>query len=350
MPSSVKKNLVSPNRRKGRPPWRPDLMVVERLAQPGVTFDQIAVLLGINRATLFRKKQESEEFCDAIRRGRAKGLLAVSNALYEQVKANNVSATIRLLKKLGWNKRDSRSCPDPWYVAEINQKKWRRRFRSLIRFMTLEERNRYVELNVRVAERKKAAGRGGHTDVGDRRENLKERDNSDRFGSKPPRRRTGRPRWLPPQLSVVTGLAERGLTLDDIALCLEINRATLFRRIRSDEDFAQAIATGRARALAFVSGKLFEQARKGKLRALIFYLRTVHGWGENRPEHEHGPGCILAEERERGMAESRLLTIAERKAYLDIVNKAEERMKAAGARVPDDGLDEWGNVKARSSF
>jgi hypothetical protein len=46
----------------------------------------------------------------------------------------------------------------------------------------------------------------------------------------------------------------------------------------------------------------------------------------------------------------RLLTVTERKQYREIVNQAEERMKAAGVRVPDDGLDESGNVTAHTGL
>lgn len=350
MRSSAKENFRARGRRTGRPPLQlPDLKVVEELAQRGLSFDQIATSLGLSHATFFRRKKESKEFCDAVRRGRAKGTVSASNALLELVKANNPTATIRLLKQLGWNKRDNRSCPGPWYVVEIRQKRERKHFRSLIQFMTTEERNRCNELMVRLAEGKKAGRGGGHTDVGDSQENLKVPDNGYRFrdGSKPSRGRTGRPRWVPPELSVVTDLAERGLTHDELAFCLEIDPATLFRKIRSDQDFAQAIATGRARAMAFAAGKLFEQALNGKMRAVKFYLKSKAGWGEDYPEHEHGRGCIPAEERERTMAELSLLTLTEKIEYLDIVKEAEERMKAAGIRDSEDGLDEWGNVIKR---
>jgi hypothetical protein len=346
MASGVKENLASPNRRKGRPSWRlPDLGIIEDLARSGVTLDQMAVSLGIDRATLFRKKREREEFCDAIKRGRAKGLLAVYNALYERVKANNVNATIRLLKRLGWNKRDSRSCPDPSYVAKIKRRKWRIRFRLLSRFMTAEEWNRYIEMRVQVAERKKAAGPRGQTEIGGGREKVRYDTGQRPQEVKPASPRTGRPPWSPPEPEVVQGLAERGLTLDQIAVCLEVNRSTLYRRIRSDEDFAQAIATGTARAMAFASGKLFQQALNGKVRALIFYLRTVHGWGENRPEHVHGWECEPPEDSERSMAEVRLLTYEEVNDYCNMLRAAQARMEAAGVDVPDDGLDEWGNLK-----
>jgi hypothetical protein len=49
-----------------------------------------------------------------------------------------------------------------------------------------------------------------------------------------------------------------------------------------------------------------------------------------------------------GKGKVRLLTVPERKAYLKLVKRAESRVQAAGARIPDDGLDDWGNVKEPS--
>ncbi len=349
LPSRVKEDLVSPGRRRGRPSWRPpDLKVVEQLAQRGVTLDQIADLLHINRATFFRKKQASKEFCDAITRGRAKGLLAAANALFELVKTNNLSAIIRMLKKLHWNKWDRAFCPDPDFVAEIREKKKRKRSSLLRRYMTVEEQNRVAALGALLAQRKKAAGLRGQTEIGAGREKVRHGSCRVRERAKPASRRTGRPRWSPPDLEVVQGLAERALTDDQIALSLGVCRATLSRRMRNDEDFAGAIKTGRARALAFVAGKLVEQIQKGNLRAAKFCLRYVFGWGEDRPEHVHGWSCIATEQKKK-IAELSLLTIDERIGYRAILIQAEQRMQEAGARVPDDGLDEWGNLKERAS-
>jgi predicted DNA-binding transcriptional regulator AlpA len=100
----------------------------------------------------------------------------------------------------------------------------------------------------------------------------------------------------------VQGLAERGLTPTQMALCLGISRSTFYRK-QTDPDFAQAIATGKARLLIFASGKLWEMAMKSRVRPLIFFCKKM-GWGENRVAHVHGPQCIPAVKREEEKAKS----------------------------------------------
>ena len=57
---------------------------VENLAAQGLTVDQIALVLGVHKATLFDKQNEYSDFSDAIKRGRGKGIANVTNALYEK--------------------------------------------------------------------------------------------------------------------------------------------------------------------------------------------------------------------------------------------------------------------------
>lgn len=56
---------------------------VEELASRGLSAKQIASCLGIARSTLHKKSAENKDISDAIERGRAKGLKAVANALFE---------------------------------------------------------------------------------------------------------------------------------------------------------------------------------------------------------------------------------------------------------------------------
>lgn len=87
----------------GRKPIQIDINEVERLASQGLTHDQIADCLGINRETLYARKRASSDFSDAIKRGQAKGIDTITNALHEQAKAGNTSAAIFYLKnRAGW--------------------------------------------------------------------------------------------------------------------------------------------------------------------------------------------------------------------------------------------------------
>lgn len=81
-----------------------DIDRVRQLAARGLTEEQIAVSLGVSRATIGRRKQQCESFERAIKEGRAKGVAAVTNALFEAAtnpEKPNVSAMIFYLKNRG---------------------------------------------------------------------------------------------------------------------------------------------------------------------------------------------------------------------------------------------------------
>ena len=67
------------------------------MASRGLTAVQIASYLGISETTLY-KKNEYAEFMDAIKKGRAKGINQVSNALFEKATQDSVTAMIYYLK------------------------------------------------------------------------------------------------------------------------------------------------------------------------------------------------------------------------------------------------------------
>ena len=85
----------------GRLQWvpPPDLsQQVHEMASNGLTVAQIADCLGISESTLYAKQGEYKEFMDAIKKGSAKGLNKVSNALFERATQGNVTAMIYYLK------------------------------------------------------------------------------------------------------------------------------------------------------------------------------------------------------------------------------------------------------------
>jgi len=83
-----------------------DLSKVESLAAQGLTEEQIADALGVSRTTLNNRRRESEQFDQAIKRGKAKGVAIVTSKLMEQVKGGNVTAMIFFLKtRGGWSER-----------------------------------------------------------------------------------------------------------------------------------------------------------------------------------------------------------------------------------------------------
>ena len=80
-----------------------DLKQVESLAANGLTHEQIAAALGISESTLTKRKRESADFTDAIKRGKAKGIAVVTNKLMESIKGGNMTGMIFFLKtQAGW--------------------------------------------------------------------------------------------------------------------------------------------------------------------------------------------------------------------------------------------------------
>lgn len=80
-----------------------DLAKAEQYAQVCDNDEQIARALGISPTTLYARKRESEEFAEALKRGRAKANVFVGGKLMELIKEGNVAATIFYLKsRCGW--------------------------------------------------------------------------------------------------------------------------------------------------------------------------------------------------------------------------------------------------------
>lgn len=87
----------------GRKKIEIDLAEVEKLAAIGLNEQQVADSLGISVTTLEDRKQNTLDFHDALKRGKAKGVAQVANNLFKQSKEGNVSAGIFFMKnRAGW--------------------------------------------------------------------------------------------------------------------------------------------------------------------------------------------------------------------------------------------------------
>lgn len=90
-----------------RPKIPISLKQVEALAAQGLTRKQIAEALGISPATVYDRQRKDEDFKAAIKRGKAKGIVKVSNALFQQAIKGNITAQIFYLKtQAGWKEKD----------------------------------------------------------------------------------------------------------------------------------------------------------------------------------------------------------------------------------------------------
>lgn len=78
---------------------------VEKLAAQGLSQQQIFACLGWSEASFYKYKASDIEFKEALKRGQARGIADVTNALYKNAKSGNVVSQIFFLKN-----RD----PDSW--------------------------------------------------------------------------------------------------------------------------------------------------------------------------------------------------------------------------------------------
>jgi hypothetical protein len=92
--------------------WEPseeELKKIESLAARGMEQQDIALCLGIHPGTLSMKKAVIGELDEAIKRGKAKGIARVTNALLKNVDIGNVTAQIFYLKtQAKWREQDDR--------------------------------------------------------------------------------------------------------------------------------------------------------------------------------------------------------------------------------------------------
>lgn len=86
-----------------RTPIPIDLAKVENFAQYCDSEEEIALALGISQDTLTRRKQDSADFAEAIKRGRAKANVFVGGKLMEKIKAGDTASIIFYMKaRAGW--------------------------------------------------------------------------------------------------------------------------------------------------------------------------------------------------------------------------------------------------------
>lgn len=78
-----------------------DLAKVEALASKLLTKEQIAISLGISVDTLYSRQRESQDFQDAIKKGRERGVALVAEKLVNSAIDGNTTAQIFVLKTHG---------------------------------------------------------------------------------------------------------------------------------------------------------------------------------------------------------------------------------------------------------
>ena len=97
---------------------------VENLSAQGLTVEQISLVLGLNKSTMFDKQNEYSDFSDALKRGRGKGIANVTNALYEKatVDKDNTAMIFYLKNRAGWvDKQEVQSTVEQRHVIDLTR-------------------------------------------------------------------------------------------------------------------------------------------------------------------------------------------------------------------------------------
>ena len=101
------KQGVTVRGKAGRPRWQPpDFVEVERIAKTGVGFQHIADCLGISLATLNRRRKDFEKFEQAIRRGRARGIVRTAEIIDAGIENGDMHAAVQRMRCVGgWREK-----------------------------------------------------------------------------------------------------------------------------------------------------------------------------------------------------------------------------------------------------
>ena len=76
---------------------------IERLAKKGLYINQIAVSIGWNRDTLFKRIKDSPDVADAIKRGQTSNIKELTSAIHRRAKGYKYTETHKEIKTEGKN-------------------------------------------------------------------------------------------------------------------------------------------------------------------------------------------------------------------------------------------------------
>jgi len=106
MSKKKKNSLPAVPKKAGRPRILIDdelCKKAELYAAQGLTMNQIASVLGMSETTLYDKQSKFSEFSDSIKRGKNRGISAITNALFNKARRGDNTAMIFYLKnQAGW--------------------------------------------------------------------------------------------------------------------------------------------------------------------------------------------------------------------------------------------------------
>lgn len=98
------------------------------------------------------------------------------------------------------------------------------------------------------------------------------------------RKTKGRPELVidPASYEEIRRMASLGMKFDHICFVLGVSPRAVRNKRKAIPELDAAFNRGRAQGEMFASGMLIEKIRAGNLGAIIFYLKSQHGWRENK--------------------------------------------------------------------
>lgn len=99
-------------------------------------------------------------------------------------------------------------------------------------------------------------------------------------------------RGKPINLNMVEYWASRHLSIENMAALLKISRGSIYELIdenqQFEQDFYEAIESGKAQAAQIVTNKLLELCEEGHPQSIYFYLERKGGWTKTETvKNEH---------------------------------------------------------------
>ena len=99
-------------------------------------------------------------------------------------------------------------------------------------------------------------------------------------------------RGKPINLNMVEYWASRHLSIENMAALLKISRGSIYELIdenkQFEQDFYDAIESGKAQAAQIVTNKLLELCEEGHPQSIYFYLERKGGWTKTETvKNEH---------------------------------------------------------------
>ena len=100
------------------------LLNVENIMTKGLTKEQASGMLGVSLSTFMLHQSENSEFSDAIKRGQARGIDAVTNALFEKatIDRDNTAMIFFLKNRAGWvDKQEVATTVEQKHVIDLTR-------------------------------------------------------------------------------------------------------------------------------------------------------------------------------------------------------------------------------------